>query len=57
MPTLTYANVRGEQLKLAHSILGYAVGMTDIYRPGWPITRKQTLRNKFEQSLFPQENS
>ena len=33
-------NVTGEQpLKLAHSLLVYAVGMTDIYRPGWPITR------------------
>ena len=41
-------NVTGEQpLKLAHSLLGYAVGMTDINRPGWPITRKQTHRNKF----------
>ena len=40
--------VTGEQpLKLAHSLLGYAVGMTDINRPGWPITRKQTHRNKF----------
>ena len=45
---LTYFNVTGEQsLKLAHSLLGYAVGMTDINRPGWPITRKQTHRNKF----------
>ena len=34
-------NVTGEQpLKLAHSLLGYAVGMTDINRPGWPITRE-----------------
>ena len=37
----------GQPLKLAHSLLGYAVGMTDINRPGWPITRKQTHRNKF----------
>ena len=49
MATLTYANVTGEQLKLAPALLGYAVGMTDTYGPGWPITRKQTLRNKFEQ--------
>ena len=36
-----FSNVKGEQpLKLAHSLLGYAVGMTDINRPGWPITRK-----------------
>ena len=36
-----YFIVTGEQpLKLAHSLLGYAVGMTDINRPGWPITRK-----------------
>ena len=47
-PTLATKNVTGEQpLKLAHSLLGYAVGMTDINRPGWPITRKQTHRNKF----------
>ena len=45
---LTNDHVTGEQpLKLAHSLLGYAVGMTDINRPGWPITRKQTHRNKF----------
>ena len=37
----------GQPLKLAHSLLGYAVGMTDINRPGWPITTKQTHRNKF----------
>ena len=42
-------------LKLAHSLLGYAVGMTDINRPGSPITRKHTHRNKFEQNLSPQE--
>ena len=37
--------VTGEQpLKLAHSLLSYAVGMTGINRPGWPITRKQTYR-------------
>ena len=48
--------ITGEQpLKLAHSLLGYAVGVTDIYRPGWPITRKQTHRNKLGQNLFPQE--
>ena len=47
-PTLATKNVTGGQpLKLAHSLLGYAVGMTDINRPGWPITRKQTHRNKF----------
>ena len=47
-PTLATKNVTGEQpLKLAHSLLGYAVGMTDIKRPGWPIPRKQTHRNKF----------
>ena len=47
-PTLATKNVIGEQpLKLAHSLLGYAVGMTDIDRPGWPITRKQTHINKF----------
>ena len=28
-------------LKLAHSILGCAVGITDIVRPGWLITKKQ----------------
>ena len=51
-----HGDVTGEQfLKLAHSFLGYAVSMTDIYRPGWPITRKQTHRNKFEQNSFPQE--
>ena len=44
----TWIDVTGGQpLKLAHSLLGYAVGMTDINRPGWPITRKQTHRNKF----------
>ena len=47
-PLLAETNVTGEQpLKLAHSLLGYAVGMTAINRPGWPITRKQTHRNKF----------
>ena len=47
-PTVATKNVTGGQpLKLAHSLLGYAVGMTDINRPGWPITRKQTHRNKF----------
>ena len=47
-PRLISLSVTGEQpLKLAHSLLGYAVGMTDINRPGWPITRKQTHRNKF----------
>ena len=44
-----------QPLKLAHSLLGYAVGMTGINRPGWPIARKQTHRNKFEQNLFAQE--
>ena len=37
----------GQPLKLAHSLLGYAVDMTDINRPGWPITRKQAHRNNF----------
>ena len=48
--THAYENITvtgGQPLKLAHSLLGYAVGMTDINRPGWPITRKQTHRNKF----------
>ena len=57
-PTVATKNVTGGQpLKLSHSLLGYAVGMTDINRPGWPITRKQTHRNKFEQNLFPQETA
>ena len=44
----THISVTGEQpLKLAHSLLGYAVGMTDINRPGWTITRKQIHSNKF----------
>ena len=47
-PTLAIKNVTGEQpLKLTHSLLGYAAGMTDIKRSGWPIPRKQTHRNKF----------
>ena len=47
-PTFLLIYVTGGQpLKLAHSLLGYAVGMTDINRPGWPITKKQTHRNKF----------
>ena len=54
----TIISVTGEwPLKLAHYLLGYAVGMTDINRPGWPMTKKQTHRNKFEQNLFPQETA
>ena len=44
-------------LKLVHCLLGYAVGMTDIYRTEWSITRKQAHRNKSEQILFPQETA
>ena len=43
--------------KLAHSLLGYDISKTNFYKPGWPITRKQRNRNKFEQNVFPLETT
>ena len=41
-------------LQLTHSLLDYVVDMTDIYRSGWPITRKHRhMEMHLNKNVFP----